>query len=448
MKILTGLILATLFLYAQITIENAWQKVQEHSDALKASHSDIEHARLKKESAESLYLPAVSMSASYTRLNEPIGLDISDISSKINPFLEHIGAQAVPSEIDFLGRDITLADLQVLYPLYTGGKIDAAQDIYASRESEARAKHMMAKDKAFLQLVRLYYGVVMAKSLHQTRLKDQKALKIHYEYASKMIEQGQISRAELLNARVKFDAAKIETIKAEHKMAIVTSALHSMTKSNSSPASPLFVSRGIGSQNHYRDKSVTDNPVISLMDAKSRQATALVDIEKSAWHPQIVGFANANLYKGDSIIEEMAPEWMVGVGVKFDLFSRKDRNKEIEAARVLHSKVVSLQAQAREDLRLAVQKIYDELLLYRDEFDSLSSSMALAKENYKLRSLAFQEGLATSVEVVEAQTFLSGAETKRFNAAYSYIKAMAMLCVLSGERDRFFIFEKTGKRIK
>jgi outer membrane protein TolC len=138
----------------------------------------------------------------------------------------------------------------------------------------------------------------------------------------------------------------------------------------------------------------------------------------------------------------------VGVGVKFNLFSRKDRNKEIEAAKVLHSKVLSMQAQAREDLRLAVEKTYNEMLLCLDEFDALSSSIALAKENFKLRSLAFQEGLSTSVEVVEAQTFLSGAQTKRLNAAYGYIKAVAALCVLSGERERFFGIEKSGKRIK
>jgi outer membrane protein TolC len=139
---------------------------------------------------------------------------------------------------------------------------------------------------------------------------------------------------------------------------------------------------------------------------------------------------------------------MVGVGVKFDLFSRKDRAKEIEAAKILRSKVASLKAQAKDDLRLAVQKTYNEILLYRDEFDSLSSSMALAHENYKLRSLAFKEGLATSVEVVDAQMLLSGAKTQRLNAAYNYVKKLAELSVLSGNSDLFFTFEKSGKGIK
>ncbi len=448
MKIIITILVLTISLFSQITIKSAWRSVLEHNDGLKASSADITHSRLKKESAESMYLPEVSLNASYTHLNEPIGMDISAVSSAVNPFLSSMGAKALPSEIDFLGQDIALADLRMLYPLYTGGKIDAAQDAYASQVEEAQAKHRMAKDKAFLQLVKLYYGVIMTQSLHETRLESQKALQIHYDYAQKMIAQGQISKAELLNAQVKLDMAKIESTKAKHKMEIVKSALHTMIKSKQNPKSSLFVTSRVGNLEHYTSKGVEKYAAIDVLNAKSKQATAMVDIEKSAWHPQVVGFANANLYKGDSILEEMAPEWMVGVGVKFDLFSRKDRSKEIEAAKVLHSKVASLKAQAKEDLRLAVQKTYDELLLYRDEFDSLTSSMALARENYKLRSLAFAEGLATSVDVVEAQTFLSGAKTQRLNAAYNYVKTMAMLSVLSGDNELFFDFEKSSKRIK
>ena len=73
--------------------------------------------------------------------------------------------------------------------------------------------------------------------------------------------------------------------------------------------------------------------------------------------------------------------------------------------------------------------------------------MALAKENYKLRTLAFKEGLATSVEVVDAQALLQGAKAQRFNAAYNYIKSLASLCVLTGVREQFFVFEKSAKGI-
>ena len=445
MKILFGLLFITVSLFSQISIKNAWHNVESQNDALKASYADVRHSQLKQESAEGMYMPSVSITGSYTHLNDPIGFDTSGVSNVLGSLPIPI---PFPSEIDFLDQDIALIDLQVLYPLYMGGKIDAAQDAYAGKVLEAKARHRMAKDKAFLQLIKLYYGVVMTKSLHTTRLESQKALRLHYTHAKKLKEEGQISRAELLNARVKFDIAKIETTKAAHKVDIVSSAFHKMIKSKNNPKSSLFVLKKIGGQYKYTNKSIENYAAIDVLNAKSKQASAMIDIEEAAWHPEVLGYANMNLHKGNSPFEELSPDWMVGVGVKFDLFSRKDRAKEIEAAKVLHAKVASLKTQAKDDLRLAVQKTYNEILLYRDEFDSLSSSMALAHENYKLRSLAFKEGLSTSVEVVDAQMLLSGAKTQRLNAAYNYVKKLAELSVLSGDSDLFFKFEKSGKGIQ
>ena len=446
MKILIGLLFIPIILMAQISIETAWHNVEIQNDALKASHADVRHSVLKQESAEGMHMPSVSITGSYTRMNDDITLDTSELTGFFAALPNSI---PFPSEISFLDQSVGLVDLEVLYPLYMGGKIDAAQDAYAGKTAEAKARHKMAKDKAFLELVKLYYGVVMTRSLHKTRKEAEKAFYMHYMHAKKLKADGQISRAEVLNAQVKLDIAKIETMKAAHKVDIVTSAFYKMIKSKNKPSSSLFVSNKIGSQYSYREKSVENYAAMDVLDAKSKQTSALINVEKAAWYPEVVSFATVNLYdKVESPFNNTPPQWMVGVGVKFDIFSRKDRAKEIEAAKVLHSKVASLTAQAKDDLRLAVQKTYNEILLYKDEFDSLSSSMALARENYKLRNLAFKEGLATSVEVADAQMLLSGAKTQRLNAPYNYVKKLSELCVLSGDKALFFKFEKSAKRIK
>lgn len=85
-----------------------------------------------------------------------------------------------------------------------------------------------------------------------------------------------------------------------------------------------------------------------------------------------------------------------------------------------------------------MEKTYKEMLQYRTEYEALSSSLALARENLRLRELAFKEGLATSVDVVDAQMFLTGAKTKRLNAIYNYVQKISQLAVLSGKSELFF----------
>ncbi len=425
-----------LHLNADISIQDAWQRVLKLNDGLAASSGDMKIAKLQQDSASSMYLPSVNLSASYMHLDEPIGLEFN------GPLTNH------HYKIDFSEQDILMADLRVLYPLYTGGKIDAAQDIYSAKVSESKSKHKMEEDKTFLNLVKLYYGVVISKSLYKTRQEAQASLRLHYEHAKKLKEQGQIARIELLNAQVKLDAAKIDTMKAKHNLEISLSALHKIIKEDNFPSSSLFVSQDIDSQSHYSDESVENFAVLGVLDAKSKQALALVDVKKAAWHPQVAAFANVNLYKDDSILMQTLPDWMAGVALKFELFGRSDRSSDVQAAQLLHSKVVHLKTQAQEDLRLAVEKTYNEMLLHKDEYESLSSSLDLANENYRLREIAFSEGLATSVEVVDAQTFLSGVKTSRLNAAYNYVKKISQLCVLSGDNEVFFEIVSSSQEIK
>ena len=436
MKFVYILCFIFLSLKADIGINESWQRVLKLNDGLHASSRDVQRAKLKKDSAESMYLPSINLSASYTHLDKPIGLQFDGILTG-----KHY-------EVDFSEQDILLSDLQILYPLYTGGKIDAVQDAYEAKVNEAKSLHKMQEDKEFLSLVKLYYGVVISDSLYKTRLESQKSLELHFKHAKELKSQGQIAKVELLNAQVKLDAAKIETRKAQHKLEIVSSALHKMIKQNETPSSLLFVAQSIEDENYYADESVENFAALGVLDAKGKQADALVSVKKAAWHPQVLAYGNVNLYRDDSVLMQTMPNWMAGVAVKFEIFGRNDRVSEIQAAQLLHSKVAYLKVQAQEDLRLAVEKTYSEMLLYKEEFESLSSSLALANENYRLRNIAFSEGLATSVEVVDAQMFLSGAKTKRFNAAYNYVKKLSQLCVLSGDRELFFEFENVSEGIK
>jgi len=445
LKIILLSLLCVLYGSAGITIKHAWDRVQRLHHGLKATKHDIHRMRLKSDSIDGLGLPTLSLTANYTHLNEPVGLDISDLSGTLNSLSLPI---KIPSEIDFLDDDIVTIDLHVLWPLYTGGKIKAAKSATAAKVAEAIAQSKMEQDKVFLKLVKYYYGVVMMQSLYQTRLESERALRLHYTHARKMKKQGQITQIELLNAKVKLDAARIERKKAKHQWEIVRSAFHMFIQQKKRPSSSLFISRIAGTQERYIRKSMKQYAGLSVLDAKADQAAALVEIEDAAWSPQVLGYGNLNLYNGDSPMEEMTPSWMLGVALKFDIVTGKDRAKEVEAARLLQAKVAEIKSQSQKDLRLAIEKVYREMMLYREEFAALSSSLALASENYRLRSIAFKEGLSTSTEVVDAQMFLSGAKTQRLNAAYNYIKKLSELSVLSGEKALFFKVERKSKKVK
>jgi outer membrane protein TolC len=441
MKKLLLLLLLTTSLFSSVGIEEAWRVIEDKNSALAAAKEDIAAAQHKRSSVKSMYLPNISLSASYTHLDKVVDFD----TSKVAELMAFYGITLFPSSVDLSKEDIFLADLQLMWPLYVGGKIDAAQDLYSAKVDEAKAMLAMQKDKTFLKLIKYYYGVVVAESLYKTRSDALKALQLHYENAKKLYNEGQIAKVELLNAQVKRDAAEIEKEKAADRVNLTKRALGLLIGSKATLASPLFVYESRENLRDFQEQLHNKSATLSLFDAKKREANSLITVKEAAFKPDVIGFADYNLYKDDSLMMESMPNWSAGVLVKFDILAREDRTEELEIAKLTNSKVLLLKKEALQNLEILLQKSYDEMHSAYKEFHALNSSLALAQENYRLRSLSFKEGVATSSDVVDAELFLESVKTKRANAAYTFVQRLAELLILSGERERFFEILKSSE---
>ena len=57
----------------------------------------------------------------------------------------------------------------MLWPLFTGGRIDAAQDIRQAQVSEAEQLLVLKQQSTFESLSQTYFGVVLAAQVVQTK---------------------------------------------------------------------------------------------------------------------------------------------------------------------------------------------------------------------------------------------------------------------------------------
>ena len=313
----------------------------------------------------------------------------------------------MPNKITLQEKDIFSSSLSLLWPIYTGGKIDAASDLFKAKKEEAQAKDKLNKDKVFLKLVKSYYGVLLARELLNTREEARSSLELHLNNSKILKSQGQIASIDLLNAKVKLDSAKIENTKAKHKYEITKLSLHNLLNSNDLPSSSLFISSKIENKEVYEKQMLDSYSALDIIKAKQKQVDSNILIKKSEYFPKIVAFGNYTLYKDDSINSESKADWNAGIALKFNLLSRKGKSENLKAARIMKNRLEYTLNQAKSDLSLLIEKTYKEMLQFKSEYEDLDSSLSLAHENLRLRSLAFKEGISTSIEVVDAQTFLT-----------------------------------------
>ncbi|MFH4529190.1 TolC family protein [Vibrio diabolicus] len=438
---------------APITFDTAWQLLLENNYSLKAQRSNVENYQYQESATSNLNLPQVTIGANYTRLDTDITLSgkqiLDSTESPISipiPLPPAVVGAIANTTSTITERDIFSSSIRAIWPIFTGGRISAAQSAAEGKTDEAKSQLLMEQQARFEDLSKYYFSVVLAKEVLATRQAVEAGLKKHRDFAIKLEEQGQIAHVERLQAEASLDKASVETRKAASDLSIAQAALGKLLAQDDAvePAESLFINDSLPPLTAFVDQTLLTYPGLELLSAKHKQASSLIKAEKGKYYPEVYLYGDYSLYEDDSLASQMKPDWLVGVGVSIPLIESTGRSEKVKAAQSVVSQVDSLKSQAKQDLSLLVQKTYLEAQQAIDEVQGLESSIELANENLRLREKAFTQGLSSSLDVVDAQLYVASIETQRSAARFRYLISLTKLLALSSEMNSFEQYQNTA----
>ncbi|WP_332402038.1 TolC family protein [Vibrio metschnikovii] len=425
-----------------ISFQQAWDILQQSNHSLAAERASVEHYQHLQDSTANLNLPSVSLGASYTRLDKDVTLSVQQIVGSSGAHLP-----TLPPPLNQLGslsstiteRDIFSSSIRAVWPIFTGGRITAAQTAAQGRKEEAQSQLAMVTQARYEDLAKYYFSVVLAREVLQTRLAVEQGLTQHRDKALKLEQQGQIALVERLQAEASLDKATIDRKKSEKDLDIAQSALTQILNQHQpvEPSGQLFINQSLPPLSAFIQQTLSTYPGLDLLSAKEKQANSLIKAEKGKYYPEVYLFGNYSLHEDDSLAGQMKPDWLVGVGVSVPLIENTGRSHQVKAANSLVSQVRYLRAQAEQDLTVLVEKTYKEAEQALEEAQGLNSSLRLAQENLSLRQKAFNQGLATSLDVVDAELYLASIKTQQAVAGFNYLISLSKLLALSSEMQTF-----------
>ena len=403
------------------TFEQALARMQERNETLKVSHDELSQRESEKKVAEGLRYPKATADMQYYTLDAPITVGIDSIPIRIQVQEDHFWK----------------GEAKVTQPLYAGGRIDAANQAAKARINEAKAESQRTEEDLVTELARRYYGLCLARRALEVQAFKVKAMEDHHYRAKRLMEEGIIARTEYLSAEVALANAQLERQTAERDVAITAEGLANMVVSESGvdPVSSLFLIRDLESRETFQSYIDETHPVLQLLAAKKDQAHQGVRAAKGEEKPTIYLFGMRELVPDD--LTMLDPKWAMGLGAEITLFDGFQSRNKAEAARAVEQKVVHMQEKVRRDLKSLVLKTYEETLKARDQYDTLGKTIELARDNLRVRTRAFEEGLATSLEVVDATLSLARAQLGLVKAGYDFDYAFFQLLEASGRTNRY-----------
>lgn len=421
-----------------LTFGDAFGRMRASHGALKAVDKERAQREEERKATRSLYWPTVDGEARYTRIDRDIELDLNPIRDVILKLHPAVPSSLVPSFVEpVLDKSFWRAEITATWPVYTGGKVTAANRAAEDRVKDVEQQRLMTEESLTSELVRRYYGLRLAMSARTVRTAVLSGLDHHLHDARRLEEEGFISKAERLHAEVARADADRQLKRAEQDVEIARAGLANILSVDAAgdPASPLFLLGDVEPLDSFRQQALAQHPAFGRFAAQKDLAKQALKAEQGRYLPDVYLFGMRELHTDD--ITVLDPKWAAGIGAKITLFDGFDRSHKVAAAKLQEQRVAELEARTRLDIATLVEKRYRELAKAKEQFGALKVAQDLGEENLRVRTRAFEEGFATSLEVVDARLSLSRVELERLVAAYEFDVALAELLEASGQSARF-----------
>jgi outer membrane protein TolC len=412
---------------AALSFEQASARLGQVSDALAAAAANVRSKAALSRATRYLRLPEIAVEARQLRFEK--SLELGPLSA---------------TTVDSRFRPIASLAL----PIYTGGRIPAAQQAAAASARQAEAERDMVSQTVSVQLVQTYFGLQLAVKTANVRAEALAGLQAHLDHTVALERQGFATKAQRLQATVSRDQAARERQKALADLETAREALANLlhTEDPVVPTTGLFViCAPLASVDEFKREALAHHPQLAQLTAVQDEAAQAVRARKAELQPHAYAFSQYDLYKHDALLTES--NWVFGVGLQYLVVTGNGRRDRVRAARDQYDQAGATIRDVRQRLETAVAKAWNELETARLTFLLLESSIASAEENVRLQDLSFREGQATSLDVIDARLGLARAKIERSQSAYQFELALAQLLELSGQAARYAEYIRRADRV-
>ena len=421
-----------------MTFNQALDTMISRNESVLSARSEVEQREYEAKATRGLNLPKVTISGEFTRINDSIDLDLNPIRDVILALHPAVPQAMVPSFHETIQKDtFFMSQLNMVWPVYTGGKIKAAKNAADAAILESEAKLRGTEATLASELAKYYFAVRLADQVYRIRNEVKEALDLHMYQARRLQEEGFIARTELLHAQVAQAQAERKLKAARRDLDLTKIALANILAIDSkiNPTTPLFLLQSVDPAASFISQARQNHPALDQLQAVREKAGENLRAAKSERYPSVYLFGTRELYEKN--LTDYAPSWAVGAGIRFTLFDGRASANKIMAARKMENQARLMKQKVARDLETLVSSKYQELMKAREQYDSLQASLDLAEENLRARKRSFEEGLATSLDVVDAQLSLSSIQVERMHSAYSFDVALAQLLEACGSGSEY-----------
>jgi len=400
-----------------LSLEEALQRVRTESFSVRTAEAEQRAARARKQQSMAVFLPRVTAAEEAATTTDPL-----------NAFGFKLRQEAV-TQADFAPgtlndperTDNFTTRIQVEQPLLNlDGFFErraASRAVRAARERTERTREVMA-----FQVKKAYFGLILAGEQLDVIDAALAAARKNARQADNLFQEGLITRADVLAARVR--VLDLESRRAEAASRRSTAADQLRFLLGIDIPVPIHATDALTQEAPPQDTltAAAANRRRSDMQALRHRADAARQQVRARWTAFVPRLNARGTYawNDDTAFGTDAAGYTVGASLTwslFDGFRQIGRAQEAEAN--LHRAEIALERQALKN-EVEITEAQRDLAATRQRIRQTEAAVEQAEESLRIRSDRYAEGLERTSDLLQAEATLAERRLARLQALYQH----------------------------
>lgn len=412
-----------------------------HDYSYENKQLQLQATELTKERLNDVYMPRVELNAKQAYAYAAANLTTPAFSTAILPlplpvtnFPEHENRYQ-------LDNFITQADLKASFVLFAGGKVGYLKKANEAKLNAETALLTVSENEIIQNISAVYDQLSMLKEMKQMLDESQRRLDQNQKTASKALSTGLITqyeynKIELANAQLQ---AKFKEYIGKRKLILLN--LNMLTKIPLERLELIDETLQVLAVNYVNEAA--NRPEISALKDAVLANEYKVKAAKTWWIPKLgasasisyIGLQNARLRTTEPTLTtqqpinhtfnniNVAPIFMAGIGLKWDLFDGRDGITETKQAKLDLQIAKNKLADSDEKIQLQLEKMKIELEVASDQLAVKEIAKTIAENSLQQATKEFAIGLIKSTELLDAENDFQQAKLDYSQAIFTQRRA-------------------------
>ncbi len=454
-----------------LSIAEAVKTALLNNDRIKGGKALLAEKEADDFSAIGNFLPKINLTGSFNHLDKPIEfdlnpirdviiqtntknqLDLQNLSTLIQTGAPMTDAQkaaasayistqmetAIPSFIvGIKDRNNKSAAISAIQPLFTGGKLIAAERYADAERQSARFELKAIENEIIKETISGYLNCVFMEALVKTRQSVVEAVTRHKINADKLVKEGLIPNYHYYRAEVALSEAERNLEDDINTRELAYLSLKHVLGIEEDASIILSDSLFFRDIEINTDSLLTDarenQPILMLFREKKKAAAQNYNIQISNFFPTFAAFGKYELYPEH--LSVMEPRWVVGLSLQFNLFNGLKDYFSVQKAKYIESRTEAAESDTQRKISLWISKSAKEALNMAGKYKRSGAAEKTAIENLRMNESRFNSGLGTSLEVIDAQVMLEKIRTEKLSSLLGYYKSLSELYQAAGTPEK------------